>query len=296
MKEGSMSARKSIGFIDYFIDNWHSQNYPQFIRESKLGEKFEVTLAWEQIHASNGMHLDEFCAKHKIAAAASLDQVVQECDCLVVLAPRNPEKHEELAELALRSGKPVYIDKTFAPSAAAAARMFDKAQKHDTPMFSSSALRFGSELQKALRGPLAGQRVSFVSTIGGGEFAEYAVHQLEMVVAALGVGAERVMQCGTADSPMLVIDYPYDRRASITLIKGHRFGFSAAYGLADSAKGLVIDRMDDFFPLFIDAMLTFFETRQSPVPSSHTIEIMALLEAGLSAMKKPDRWVKISRP
>lgn len=290
-----MSARKSIGFIDYFIDNWHSQNYPQFIKDSKFGANFDVKLAWEQEPAPNGMNLDAFCAKHKIAAASSLDQVVEECDCLVVLAPRNPEKHEELSELALRSGKPVYIDKTFAPDAAAAARMFEKAQKHGTPMFSSSALRFGSHLQKALRGPLAGQRVSFVSTIGGGHFSEYAVHQIEMVVAALGVGAERVMQCGTADSPMLIIDYPYDRRASITLLRGHKFEFSAAYGLADSAAGLSIDNMDDFFSLFIDAMLSFFETRLSPVPNSQTIEVMAIRAAGLEAMKTPDQWVFIDR-
>jgi len=290
-----MTARKSIGFIDLFIDNWHAQNYPQFIRESALGANFEVKLAWEQQHATGGMHLDEYCAKQKIGMAASIEQVVEECDCIVVLAPRNPEKHEELADLALRSGKPVYIDKTFAPSAQSAVRMFEKAQKHGTPMFSSSALRFSSDLQKALRGPLAGQRVSFVSTIGSGHFSEYSIHQIEMVVAALGVGAERVMQCGTADSPMLVIDYPYDRRASITLMRGHRFSFSAAYGLADTAAGLSIDKIEDFFPRFIDAMLTFFETRLSPVPNSQTIEIMAIRATGLEAMKTPDQWVPIDR-
>ena len=56
-----------------------------------------------------------------------------------------------------------------------------------------------------------------------------------------------------------------------------------------------IDKMDDFFPLFIDAMLMFFETRLSPVPNSQTIEVMAIRAAGLEAMKSPDQWVNVDR-
>jgi len=42
----------------------------------------------------------------------------------------------------MRSGKPTFVDKTFAPNAAAAERIFNLAAKHKTPVWSSSALRF----------------------------------------------------------------------------------------------------------------------------------------------------------
>jgi hypothetical protein len=27
---------KKIGFIDYFLDEWHAENYPQWIEENRL--------------------------------------------------------------------------------------------------------------------------------------------------------------------------------------------------------------------------------------------------------------------
>ncbi|MGI6383974.1 MAG: Gfo/Idh/MocA family oxidoreductase [bacterium] len=141
---------KKIGFIDYFIDEWHANNYPKMIRESSLKDKFDVSLAWEEITPEGKKNLDQWCQEQQVGKAASIEQVVEECDCIIVLSPDNAERHEDLADLPLRSGKPVYIDKPIAPSLAAASRLFAKAQRYGTPMMSSSALRFGSALQKAL--------------------------------------------------------------------------------------------------------------------------------------------------
>ncbi|HBJ95698.1 MAG TPA: oxidoreductase, partial [Lentisphaeria bacterium] len=53
-----------------------------------------------------------------------------------MLAPSNPEKHEELAHAVLASGKPVFIDKPFAPDGEAAERLFARADRFRTPLFS----------------------------------------------------------------------------------------------------------------------------------------------------------------
>ncbi|MDZ4197913.1 MAG: hypothetical protein U1E27_01360 [Kiritimatiellia bacterium] len=37
-----------IGFIDLFIDEWHANNYPKLIRESRFKDEIEVALAWEE--------------------------------------------------------------------------------------------------------------------------------------------------------------------------------------------------------------------------------------------------------
>ena len=213
-----------------------------------------------------------------------------ECDCLVVLSPDNSERHEDLADLALQSGKPVYIDKPIAPSLAAAKRLFEKAHRYHTPMMSSSALRYGSALEKALTylGPAP---VHFTAVRGGGVFHIYAIHQIEMLVMAMGIGAKRVMQCGTDKADMMLVDYGDGRRGTINLVGWNPFGISLRYG---DDKFVAIDTMDDFFPRFVEAMLAFFETGVSSVPENETLEIAALVEAGTKALEKRDEWVEVA--
>ncbi len=283
---------RKIGFIDHFIDEWHANNYPIMIRDSRWGQEFEVALAWAEIDPPGKLPLSEWCKGQGVQQAESLEQVVEECDCLVVLSPDNAERHEDLADLPLRSGKPVYIDKPIAPSLAAAKRLFAKAAAHGTPMMSSSALRFGSALENALAEALATQPVRFVATRGGGRFDVYAIHQLEMLVMTLGTGATRVMQCGNPQGNLLIVNYPDGRRGAINLLLGHPFQLSAAYG---DGEALVIDTMHDFFPRFVEAMLAFFDAKTSPIPVEQTLEIAALIEAGGAALKLPDTWVNVPK-
>lgn len=278
-----------IGFIDYYIDEWHANNYPQMIRESSYGDRFTVALAWEETTLEGKMGIDEWCAQQGVARASSIEQVVEECDCIVVLSPDNPERHEDLARLPLSSGKPVYVDKPFAPSLAAGRRMVERARAHGTPMMSSSALRFDSTVENAVE-QVQGQRVRFVGTRGPGVFEIYAIHQVEPLVRLLGTGAQRVMQCGNADTKLMVIDYGDDRRGVINMIPNHPFALSASYG---EGGVVVVDSMSDFFQRFIEAMLAFFDSGVSTVPVEETLEIAAILEAGAEALNRPDEWVKV---
>ncbi len=285
--------KKKIGFIDYSIDEWHANNYPGMIRDSSRGDEFEVHLAWEDISKPGVRNLQEWCADFKVKAANSIEQVVEECDCIVVLAPSDPQEHEKLSDLALRSGKPVYIDKPFAPDVAAAQRMIEKALAHNTPMMSSSALRFGSDLQKAIKETIGDEKVIFASSRGkGSSFWEYSIHQLEMLVMLLGTGAVRVMQCGTKNSQHMLIDYADGRRGVMTLMPCEGFRISAEYG---DKQYLAINKMDDFFQCFIDAMLEFFATGKPSVQAAEMLEVTALVATGIKALDLMNCWVNIER-
>ncbi len=285
--------KKKIGFIDYSIDEWHANNYPEMIRNSSRGDEFEIHLAWEEITKPGVRNLHEWCRDFNIKAATGIKQIVEECDCIAVLAPSDPEVHERLAQMPLKSGKPVYIDKPFAPSVAAAKRMFALAAENDTPLMSSSALRFGSELQSAVNETLAGKKAIFASTQGGGRsFEEYSIHQIEMLVMLLGTGAGRVMQCGSGDSQLLLIDYPDERRGAMTRIASCGFQAALEYGDGQSRN---LNNMSDFFPMFIEAMLEFFATGKSCIAQEETIEIAALVETGIKALTAMDQWIKIEK-
>lgn len=281
---------KKIGFIDYFLDEWHANNYPKWIRESSKKHDVEIALAWQEKEEPGVRSLEKWCADYAVTPATSLEQVVEECDGLIVLAPNNPEVHERLADLALQSGKPVYIDKPFAPDRAAAERIFAKAEKHGTPLFSSSALRFGKEFQHAVDHILKGQTVEFASSGGGGApFEGYAVHQLEMLVPLMGVGVQRVMQCGSGRTTQLILDYGADRRASMMIMPGHGFRLSACA----EKDTVTLNSMTDFFPGLIEAILTFFYTGLPPVKKEETLEIVSVVDAGIKALRQPDTWISV---
>lgn len=281
---------KTIGFIDYYLDEWHANNLPGWIRESAWKDRVEIGWAWAQKDREGGLSSEAWCSEHGVRLARSLEEVVEKSDYLIVLSPDNPERHEELADLALRAGKPLYVDKTFAPDVAAAKRMFSLAEKHDTPMFSSSALRFAEEL-RPMRAEGRAADVVFAATGGSGTFEVYAVHQLEMIVSLMGTGARRVMQCGGEHGSMTVIDYGNGRRASVQIMPGMPFRIS----LQDNAgQSLHVPTLNaSFFHRLVEAMLLFFDTRQVPVAKEETIQIMALIEAGRAGQDAPDQWIGV---
>jgi len=283
---------RKIGFIDLFIDEeWHANNYPKWIRESPRKNDFELTYAWEERTNEGGTPLAEWCAEFGAEPTESIEELVDKSDAVIVLAPSNPEVHQRLAEIPLASGKPVYIDKPFAPSAKIAEEMFERAEKHGTPMFSSSALRFSPSLREAMKEASAEGSASFAETAGGGtSFEEYAIHQIEMLVMCVGIGAEKVMQCGSNDVNHMVIGYSDGRSAAMTLMPGH--GFQAAFASGDS--GVSLDSMGDFFPGLIDAVLTFFADGERPIPKEETIEIARILEIGIKALNRRGEWLTIT--
>ena len=109
-----------IGFIDYYLDEWHANNYPKMFKEASDGE-MQVSCAYGMIDSPiGGLTNDAWCEKMGIPRAHTIEEVIAGSDALVVLSPDNCEMHETLCPLPLASGKPTYIDKTFAPDGAAA--------------------------------------------------------------------------------------------------------------------------------------------------------------------------------
>ena len=225
--------KKKIGFVDLFIDEWHANNYPAWIKAAPRADEFELAYAWQAEQREGLKTLEAWCAEFGAAPCSSLEELVEKSDVIFVLAPSNPEVHEQLAELPLKSGKCVYIDKPFAPDKAAAERMFALADQYGTKMFSSSALRFGSEIA-AVRKAIAPADVDVMNTRGGGRsFEEYAIHQAEMIVSVMGTGIADVMQCGHGRTQHCVIRYQDGRRAAnYKHFTGEDWGMSRNYDLS----------------------------------------------------------------
>jgi len=281
---------KRIGFADYYISEWHANNYPAWIAQAneKLGTDYQLAYVWAEKDVSpvDGVTTDEWCAKMGAERCASLSELAQKSDVLVLLAPSDPEKHPVYARELLPAGKPTYIDKTFAPNLEAAKEIFAIAQAHGTPFFSTSALRYAAELETF-------REAHSLTLLGSGSrFDEYIIHLVEMAVMLVPspVSRVRVEPQGT------------QRHCRMELASGETatliFAPSAPYEiLAEDAQGkeLYASLSSAFFPALLEDILRFFENGQPPFDPAQTLAAMALRDALLQAEQAPGTWVEVQQ-
>ncbi|MBE7022930.1 MAG: hypothetical protein E7412_00500 [Ruminococcaceae bacterium] len=277
---------KKIGFIDYYLDEWHANNYPDFIKKLSDG-RYEVCYAYGKIDSPiGGMTNEEWSKKHNIPLLDSIEEVIEKSDLLIVLSPDNPEMHEELTDLPLKSGKLVYVDKTFAPDKETAIRIFKNAEEHNTPCFSSSALRFVTELKDVDK-----SKIFKIYSEGPGTYEMYSIHQIEPIVMLMDCPAKRVMGLGDPEHPSLIIEFEDGR-----FVQMHQ-GFETPFkiSLTNEDDNIITDYpiKSDYFNLFLSALVEFFDTGIAPVNHQQTIEVIAIREAGLKALNQPFTWFDV---
>ena len=280
---------KKIGLIDYYIDNWHASNLPTWLKDVKNGE-YKICYAWGSYPLdgklegfADRMPAQTWCDEHDVELCSSPEEVIAKSDVLMVLCPNNPELHEELCRLPLASGKRTYVDKTFAPDVATAKRIFAMAEAGNTPMFSSSALRFSTELQDVRT-----DNISIVNTRGGGVYEIYSIHQIEMIVKLMNAKAKRVMALGTKDAPALVIEFEGGKYATMGHFKSSPF--TVAINYKDGSDKIIAD-CSNYFQNFVKELVDFYDTGDIKAPKEQTINVIGIRETGLKAFETPGVWV-----
>ena len=277
---------KTIGFADYYISEWHANNYPAWIKAAceKIGEDIEVKYVWAEISTSplDGVTTEEWCKKYCAEQCSSISELCEKADYICILAPSNPEKHLSYAKEVLKYGKNTYIDKVFAPDYATAAEIFDIAKKYGTKFFSTSALRYAKELE-AVEGAC-----NLKTTGSGSNFEEYIVHQAEMVIKTLRTSIDKVR----VDSEDGI---QYDCRVLLADGKAASLGFSAnlpyAIGDVDVADELISIK-SNYFTAFIEDMIRFYITGDVSFDIAETLEVMKLCEALIKAKNNLGEWIK----
>ena len=281
---------KVIGYVDYFIDEWHSNNCIVWLDElcRKYGYDFKIKYAWAETDTYPGkLPTDEWCAQKGIQRCKTIEELCEKSDYIMVFAPANPEKHLEYAEKVFKYGKNTYIDKTFAPNKEEAEKIYELGEKYGTKFFSTSALRYAREFDEYEDGIN-----SIVIKGGGGSFEEYIIHQIEMLVKLMGVGAEKVKVFPSSKQAVCVVKY-----------KDGRSGF-LEYSPSISPFNVVIEDKNGndtskslgestYFLTMLASVLNFFESGKLPFEKEQTIEVISLRDALIKAIKKPDEWIKI---
>ena len=287
-----------IGFADYYLENWHCSNFPHFLRQAIKdgGYDAEVTCAYGMHPSPDGVTTSEWCAKHDLAECGSMEELADSVDAIMVIAADDSTTHEEVSRLPLMSGKPCFVDKTFAYDTAMARRMLSLAAGHNTPVFSSSAQRYCQDIMdyKAEKGDEF--RPVFVSAVGPHSLDRYAVHLLEPIEALMGSGIKRIKAFSAgSDVTQMILDYGDGRFASFTQSPQPwaEFNFMVTDdGCGINGRRLVSDDRN-FYANLMKKILEFFFTGKSPFDIRETLEIVAVIETARKARLDPDVWYDI---
>jgi hypothetical protein len=280
---------KHIGLIDYYISEWHANNYPAWITRlnGELGTDFTVSYAWAERDVSpvDGVDTATWCKTNGITQCASIAEVCEKSDALIILAPSDPDTHLRYAQAVLPYGKPTYIDKTFAPDTATAEAIMHLSEQYHAPFFSTSALRYADAL-KEFAAPK-----NLIITGGGSNLPEYIIHMVEMVICLQKAAAKAVTVVRQGNQRICHIDHEGD--AKTTLLYSPAFGYTVTGESADgSAKNATVG--GGFFDgLMADILRFFTDSSKTPVPNEQTLAVMRLRDAILAADQTPGNTVTV---
>ena len=267
-----------IGLVDNYIDEWHARNFAKRYKElaKEVGIECEISGFYALI---DDPKMDGFTdsktweKEYGVRHFTDFSDLNAVSDAFIIFAPDDPEVHPQLAALVLPTGKPTFIDKTFASTVKEATEIFAIAKKHGTPMYSTSSLRYATEVVDATGSKAVRVSGNYV------HMKDYLVHTGEMFVTVLGEG-EFSITCHTeGDKYTFSVDYTDGRHADVEMSPTSTF----------TVDGKEIE--SDFFGGQIKDIIRFCAGGPAPVTEAQTLTVARFVELGMTASLNPDTTV-----
>lgn len=294
----SSLATKRIGIIG--LDTSHSEVFTRLINEGEFKGPYRVVAAYP--HGSKDIP-EALEMKPGIIAAVkamgveivdSIEELLKRVD-VVLLESIDGRPHLEQALPVLKAGKRMFIDKPLAADLADAKRLFEASRQYNSPIFTSSALRFDPSVQRVAKGAIG--RVTGADVYSPAviephhmDLAWYGIHGVEMLFTVMGPGCKevrRVYEQGTD----LVVGVWDDGR--IGTVRGIREGASNIAGTAFGETGIAaLGPFASYNPL-VEEILSFFETGVVPVMEQETLEIFRFMHAADISRRRKGKRVAI---
>lgn len=285
---------KRIGIIG--LDTSHSIEFAKTLNHPDAGSEFagyKVVYAYPK--GSNTIEssrvripaITDEIKKYGVLIADSLQELLDNVD-VVFLETNDGRLHLEQARLVLEARKPVFIDKPLAASLEDAITIFHIADKFNTPVFSSSSLRYISGAGEIITG-------KYGKVLGADVFSPahlekthpdlfwYGIHGVEMLFTVMGSGCTNVIRIAMPNTDVVVGTWKDGR---VGIFRGMRIGKLDYGGTVYSETGIItLGSYQGYTPL-IKQIIQFFETGKPPVNFKDTLEIYAFMEAADESKRK----------
>ncbi len=224
-------------------------------------------------------YAEELKTKYGIEIVPDIATLCGKVDA-ILLESVDPRQHLAQFKEIVKSGKPVFIDKPLASTLEDAREIARIARENHVPWFSTSSLRYSDVCLNWRSDQNQG-----VITWGPGPFEEhqyldlswYAIHPVEMLFTLMGPGCEEVTRVAGKNMDEVTCRWKGGRIGTVRALRPYgEYGavvFRPKEVLQSGPKLKV-----DYAPM-MKQIVTFFETRQPPVPNEVTLEIFSFLDA-----------------
>ncbi|MEP7111333.1 MAG: Gfo/Idh/MocA family oxidoreductase [Ferruginibacter sp.] len=291
-----------VGMIG--LDTSHCVAFAELLNDAKAGPSlasFPIVAAYPkgsrdiESSASRIPAITEEIKKFGVEIVNSIEELLPKVD-VVMLETNDGRLHLEQALPVLKAGKRLFIDKPIASSLADAMAIFEAAKKYNTPVFSSSSLRFNPGLQDIAKGIIAG-KVQGADVYSPCKLEKthpdlfwYGIHGVETLYTVMGTGCKKVVRVHTAGTDIVVGTWENDRIGTYRGLRGEVYDYG---GTIFGDKSIVpIPPYSDYKELLIQ-VIEFFRTGNVPVSQEETLEICAFMEAADESKKRGGQEVSL---
>ncbi|WP_256012140.1 Gfo/Idh/MocA family oxidoreductase [Desertivirga xinjiangensis] len=285
------SSGKRIGIVG--LDSSHSIAFTKELNANHSNDSYKgyrVIAAYP--FGSPGIPLNrkriplftEEIEKLGVRVVQSLEELLQSVDA-VLLETNDGNLHLSQAETILRAGKPLFIDKPIANSYNDASTIFSFAERYQTPVFSTSSLRYIKGLQNIEKKTVLGADVFSPAHLEPShkDLYWYGIHGVEMLFSLLGINCISVQTTHTNDFDMYVGKWSDGR---IGTLRGTRKGVDGFGGTVFTEnKTITLGAYQGYAPL-LKEIVTFFDSGVSPVEKDETLAICKFIDSAFESRLK----------
>jgi predicted dehydrogenase len=243
------------------------------------------------------MFTNQIRDKHGVEIVGSIDELIKKVDA-VLIESVDGRPHLAQAIPVLKAGKIVFIDKPIAGSLADTLMIYQLAQEYKTPVFSSSSLRYATNLRAVKNDPKLGKILGCVSYSPceiephHPDLFWYGVHGVETLYTIMGTGCKSVSRTHTKDVDVVTGVWNDGR---VGTYRGLRAG-KADYGTVIFGDKAVMNTngfVGGYKPLVVE-IARFFKSGKAPVSADETIEMFAFMEAADESKRQGGAVVTIN--
>jgi len=288
MNNNSIQAGKRVGIIG--LDTSHAINFTNSLNSAEASPDYlgyKVVAAYPQgskdIVSSTSRvpgYIEEV-KKMDVEIVDSIPALLQKVD-VVLLESNDGRVHLEQALPVFKARKTMFIDKPIAGTLTDAFAIFQAAKDLNQPVFSSSSLRYMTNMDDIVKnqsiGTILGAETYGPSTLESThpDFFWYGIHGIEALYTVMGTGCQTVTRVHTPDTDVVVGIWEGNR---VGTFRGLRSGSADYGGNAFGQKGIKpLGEFLGYDPL-LKEIIKYFQTGVPPVSPEETLEIFTFMEA-----------------
>ncbi|GAB2992427.1 Gfo/Idh/MocA family oxidoreductase [Cyclobacterium sediminis] len=234
--------------------------------------------------------------KQGVSTVNSIEEVIERSDAVMLLT-NDGRPHLAQVLPILKAGKPVYIDKPLAENLENVMKIFHEAKKYGVKIFSSSALRYGTQNASIKEGRYVGELLG-AQTFGPAPLQKShvdmywdGIHGIESLYSVMGTGCQTVSRTSSNGTDLVVGKWPGEKLGYFRGIRKGKVGFGGTVFGTDGIKS--IGKFEGYQRL-VRAIDDFITTGKLPVAPEETMEIYAFMEAADESKRQGGKPINIS--